>query len=199
MGKYRNFKIVIYCTAQSMVRITESELDEQLAFFQKYTGCDKVYLEPYRDGLMIPDQQLQMVKGFFMDRGIEVSGALTTTCEDLCEADAEKQRLGGTYCYSNQAMRERLVKTVRYTARHFDEFIKRYAAVKRLRFFSPFHILYVLQNCLFIFLQDNQHKNSSLTTVRESENFFSRSGSSIFCSSLFRKTQAIPIRTRFFF
>ena len=123
MGKYRNFKIVIYCTAQSMVRITESELDEQLAFFQKYTGCDKVYLEPYRDGLMIPDQQLQMVKGFFMDRGIEVSGALTTTCEDLCEADAEKQRLGGTYCYSNQAMRERLVKTVRYTARHFDEFI----------------------------------------------------------------------------
>ena len=123
MGKYRNFKIVIYCTAQSMVRITESELDEQLAFFQKYTGCDKVYLEPYRDGLLIPDQQLQMVKGFFMDRGIEVSGALTTTCEDLCEADAEKQRLGGTYCYSNQAMRERLVKTVRYTARHFDEFI----------------------------------------------------------------------------
>ena len=123
MGKYRNFKIVIYCTAQSMVRITESELDEQLAFFQKYTGCDKVYLEPYRDGLMIPDQQLQTIKGFFMDRGIEVSGALTTTCEDLCEADAEKQRLGGTYCYSNQAMRERLVKTVRYTARHFDEFI----------------------------------------------------------------------------
>lgn len=123
MGKYRNFKMVIYCTAQSMVRITEAELAEQLAFFQKYTGCDKVYLEPYRDGLMIPDDQLKMVKTFFLERGIEVSGALTTTCEDLCEADSEKQRLGGTYCYTNQAMRERLVKTVRYTARHFDEFI----------------------------------------------------------------------------
>ncbi len=123
MGKYRNFKLVIYCTAQSMVRITEEELTEQLAFFQKYTGCDKVYLEPYRDGLMIPDDQLRMVKDFFLSKGIEVSGALTTTCEDLCEADAEKQRLGGTYCYTNQAMRERLVKTVRYTARHFDEFI----------------------------------------------------------------------------
>ena len=123
MGRYRNFKLVIYCTAQSMVRITESELEEQLAFFQKYCGCDKVYLEPYRDGLMIPDQQLVMLKEFFRNKGIEVSGALTTTCEDLCEADSEKQRLGGTYCYTNSAMRERLVKTVRYTARHFDEFI----------------------------------------------------------------------------
>ena len=31
--------------------------------------------------------------------------------------------MGGTYCYSNKAMREYLVKTVAYTARHFDEFI----------------------------------------------------------------------------
>lgn len=123
MGKYRNFKLAIYCTAQSMVSITPEELAEQLAFFRKYTGCDKVYLEPYRDGLMIPDDQLRRIKDFFLQEGIEVSGALTTTCEDLCEADAEKQRLGGTYCYSNKAMRERLVKTVRYTARHFVEFI----------------------------------------------------------------------------
>ena len=65
-----------------------------------------------------------------------------------------------------------MVITDKFRNEHFDEFIKRYAAVKRLRFFSPFHILYVLQNCLFIFLQDNQHKNSSLTTVRESENLF---------------------------
>ena len=72
MGKYHNFKLVIYCTAQSMVRITEEELTEQLAFFQKYTGCDKVYLEPYRDGLMIPDDQLRMVKDFFLSKGIEV-------------------------------------------------------------------------------------------------------------------------------
>ena len=123
MGRYRNFKLVIYCTAQSMEKITREELETQLAFFEKYCGCDKVYLEPYRDGLMIPDGQLEMVKDFFRSHGIEVSGALTTTCEDLSEADADKQRLGGTYCYTNKAMRDRLVKTVRYTARHFDEFI----------------------------------------------------------------------------
>lgn len=123
MGCYRNFKSVIYCTAQNMVSITEEALKEQLAFFRRYCGVDKVYLEPYRDGLMIPEEQLNMLIRFFRGEGIEVSGALTTTCEDLSEGDEEKQRMGGTYCYSNKAMREWLVKTVAYTARHFDEFI----------------------------------------------------------------------------
>ncbi|MBR4691532.1 MAG: hypothetical protein IKP17_02110 [Oscillospiraceae bacterium] len=123
MGCYRNFKSVIYCTAQNMVNMSEEALREQLKFFQKYTGVDKVYLEPYRDGLMIPEAQLEMLIRVFRENGIEVSGALTTTCEDLSEADAYKQRMGGTYCYSNAAMRDFLVKTVVYTARHFDEFI----------------------------------------------------------------------------
>ena len=46
-----------------------------------------------------------------------MSGALTTTVHNLTEADQEKQRLGGTYCYVNQNMRAHLVKTVQYTAR----------------------------------------------------------------------------------
>lgn len=123
MGQYRNFKSVIYCTAQNMVEMKEDTLLEQLRFFQKYCGVDKVYLEPYRDGLMIPDGQLEMLKRVFREQGIEVSGALTTTCEDLSPADAEKQRMSGTYCYVNARMREHLVKTVVYTAKHFDEFI----------------------------------------------------------------------------
>jgi hypothetical protein len=106
-----------------MVNICEEALLKQLDFFLKYCGCDKVYLEPYRDGLMIPEEQLKMLKRVFTERGIEVSGALTTTCPDLCEEDTYKQRRGGTYCYTNRAMRDYLVKTVRYTARHFDEFI----------------------------------------------------------------------------
>ena len=80
MGCYKNFKSVIYCTAQNMVNETEEALLEQLAFFQKYCGVDKVYLEPYRDGLMIPEEQLSMLIRVFKSQGIEVSGALTTTC-----------------------------------------------------------------------------------------------------------------------
>lgn len=123
MGCYRNFKSVIYCTAQNMVNMSEEALREQLKFFQKYCGVDKVYLEPYRDGLMIPEAQLEMLIRVFRENGVEVSGALTTTCEDLSEEDSYKQRMGGTYCYTNAAMRDFLVKTVEYTARHFDEFI----------------------------------------------------------------------------
>ncbi len=123
MGRYKNFKMAIYCTAQNMNGLSEEALEKQFAFFEKYCGCDKIYIEPYRDGLMLPEEQLDMLKRFFTQRGIEISGALTTTCPDLCEADAEKHRMGGTYCYSNKAMREYLDRTVAYTARHFDEFI----------------------------------------------------------------------------
>lgn len=123
MGRYRHFKIVLYCTAQNMAGISEERLRRQLEFFRHYCGCDKVYLEPYRDGLLIEEEQLGMLIRVFRENGIEVSGALTTTCEDLSDTDWEKQRLGGTYCYVNQKMREHLVKTVTYTAKHFDEFI----------------------------------------------------------------------------
>ncbi|NLP36813.1 MAG: permease [Firmicutes bacterium] len=121
--RYKNFKLAIYCTAQNMVDISEKALNKQLGFFKHYCGCDKIYLEPYRDGLMVPQKQLEMIRNFFQSQGIEVSGALTTTVHNLTEADQEKQRLGGTYCYVNQNMRAHLVKTVQYTARLFDEII----------------------------------------------------------------------------
>ncbi|NLM51428.1 MAG: permease [Firmicutes bacterium] len=123
MGRYKNFKLAIYCTAQNMVDISAEALAKQLDFFRHYCGCDKVYLEPYRDGLTVPQKQLEMIRNFFLDQGIEVSGALTTTVQNLTENDKEKQRLGGTYCYVNKNMREHLVKTVQYTASLFDEII----------------------------------------------------------------------------
>ena len=121
MGKYRNFKIAVYCTTQNMANITVPALQKQLAFFRHYCGCDKVYLEPYRDGLLLPAEQLEMLIRFFQDNGIEVAGALTTTCPDLSPEDSVKQRLAGTYCYVNERMRAHLVEKVEYTAAHFDE------------------------------------------------------------------------------
>ena len=123
MGRYRNFKIVLFCTAQNMVNLSEKTLRRQLDFFNHYCGCDKVYLEPYRDSLMIPEEQLQMLIRVFKENGIEVSGALTTTCNDVSPGDKEKIRFGGTYCYVNSQMRAHLVKTVEYTAKYFDEII----------------------------------------------------------------------------
>ncbi len=123
MGRYKNFKLVLFCTAQNMANLSEKALRKQLAFFQHYCGCDKVYLEPYRDGLMIPEAQLDMLIRVFRENGVAVSGALTTTCNDLTEDDGDKYRFAGTYCYVNKDMRAHLVKTVEYAARHFDEII----------------------------------------------------------------------------
>lgn len=123
MGRYRNFKIVLFCTAHDMVNLTEKALKKQLDFFRHYCGCDKVYLEPYRDGLMLPKEHLEMLIRFFRENGVEVSGALTTTCNDISAENDEKYLFAGTYCYVNKDMREHLVKTVEYTAQHFDEII----------------------------------------------------------------------------
>jgi hypothetical protein len=46
----------------------------QLAFFNAYCGCDKVYLEPYRDGLMIPRSTFHAHPGV-RENNVEVSGA----------------------------------------------------------------------------------------------------------------------------
>ena len=123
MGRYNNFKIVLFCTAHDMVNLSEKALKRQLDFFRHYCGCDKVYLEPYRDGLMLPKEHLEMLIRFFKENGVEVSGALTTTCNDISAENDEKYLFAGTYCYVNKEMREHLVKTVEYTAKHFDEII----------------------------------------------------------------------------
>ena len=123
MSSYRNFKIALFCTAQNMVRLSEKAVNRQLDWFEKYCGCDKVYIEPYRDGLTIPPEQLEMLIRVFRQRGVEVSGALTTTTNDLSPGDAEKYRMSGTYCYVNKVMREHLAEKVKYIAGYFDEFI----------------------------------------------------------------------------
>ena len=123
MGHYQNFKSVIYCTAQSMVSIPMEELQRQVDFFQKYVGVDKVYLEPYRDDCLVPREQLEHCIEVFHRNGIEVAGGITTTISGQGEADAGRQRLFNTYCYSNKRMRRHLKETVEYIAGIYDEFI----------------------------------------------------------------------------
>lgn len=86
MPHYKNFRAVVYCTAQSMVRISPEGLQRQIDFFQKYVGVDKVYLEPYRDDCLIPREQLHMCKELFRKNGIEVAGGITTTISGQGEA-----------------------------------------------------------------------------------------------------------------
>lgn len=123
MSHFKNFKTVVYCTAQSMVNISAESLQRQIDFFQKYVGVDKVYLEPYRDDCLIPREQLHLCKELFHKNGIEVAGGITTTISGQGEADAGRQRLFNTYCFCNERMREHLKSMAEYLASEYDEFI----------------------------------------------------------------------------
>lgn len=123
MGFYKNFKTVVYIPAEVAAKFTQESLAGDLAFLQKYIGLDKVYLETHRNNIDVEDAQLAMIKDYLESRGVTVSGGITTTINDFEGAEAGKQRLFGTFCYTDPAMRARLKEISERTAGIFDEII----------------------------------------------------------------------------
>jgi hypothetical protein len=96
---------------------------EQIVFFEKYVGVDKVYLETFRSETA-SKEQVDRCKRIFAEHGVRVSGGITTVTVDLDAEDRkQRRRLFNTFCYSNEAMRRLLKGKVEYTASLFDEFI----------------------------------------------------------------------------
>ncbi len=123
MGCYKNFKTVVYIPAEVAAKFTQESLAGDLAFLQKYIGLDKVYLETHRNNIDVEDAQLAMIKDYLESQGVTVSGGITTTINDFEGAEAGKQRLFGTFCYTDPAMRARLKEISERTAGIFDEII----------------------------------------------------------------------------
>ena len=123
MGCYKNFKTVVYIPAEVATKFTQESLASDLAFLQKYIGLDKVYLETHRNNIDVEDAQLAMIKDYLESQGVTVSGGITTTINDFEGAEAGKQRLFGTFCYTDPAMRARLKEISERTAGIFDEII----------------------------------------------------------------------------
>jgi hypothetical protein len=122
MSHYQNFKTVIYCVASGNEKETAQSLEAEIAFFQKYVGVDKVYLESYRDR-PCSKEKLLLCKEKFQEAGIEVSGGITSVVPNLTPEDEKRFRLFGTFCFSNPTMRNYWKEMVEYTASFFDEFI----------------------------------------------------------------------------
>ncbi|MBR3524582.1 MAG: hypothetical protein IKO11_01930 [Lachnospiraceae bacterium] len=120
---FKNFKTVVYIPAWVADHLDRDRLKTDYAFLEKYIGLDKVYLETHRDGLDIPKEQLLMIKGFLEEKGVSVSGGITTTINDFEGAEAGKRRIFNTFCYTDPAMRRRIKEISEYTAGIFDEVI----------------------------------------------------------------------------
>ncbi len=123
MAHYRNFKVTVYCVAQVLDRMDMDTLSRQYDFIEKYVGIDKVYLEPYRGGCFVDKEKMRGFIDFFKGKGVEVSGGFTTVVPDLSDEDKKKQRIFGTFCYSNPKMRDYVKKVSEYCAEQFDEVI----------------------------------------------------------------------------
>ncbi len=123
MAHYRNFKVTVYCVAQVLDRMDPDTLSTQYDFIEKYVGIDKVYLEPYRGGCFVDKEKMRGFIDFFKGKGVEVSGGFTTVVPDLSDEDKKKQRIFGTFCYSNPKMRDYVKKVSEYCAEQFDEVI----------------------------------------------------------------------------
>ena len=122
MGNYHNFKLVTYFVAQGTATAEKEKLEKDLAFFERYLRLDKVYLEPFRGGVMADEAHVELVRKILEAHGIEVAGGLTTTIPTP-EGDAPKQRLFDTFCYNDEKMLSCLRNVCSFLGRHFDSFI----------------------------------------------------------------------------
>ena len=51
MGHFNHFKLGVYCTAQTLSRLTEERLEAEWAYLEKYVGVDRPYKgDGARDG-----------------------------------------------------------------------------------------------------------------------------------------------------
>lgn len=115
---YKNFSAAIFYTAFELLHLKEDNaLESSFEFFSKHIDISKVYLETYRCGVFLPEENMSFFKEFFNNKGIKVSGAITTT------PPVENHWDFKSFCYSNPEQRKQLMEIVAYTAGLFDEVI----------------------------------------------------------------------------
>jgi hypothetical protein len=116
---YRNFKASIYCTVGDLLAIQDiSEFDREFQLIDKNVKVGKVYLETFRGGVTISRDQMEQIKEYFLNKGIEVAGGITPV-------DHTDKKEGGfhSFCYTTASTRELFVSVMTMTAELFDEII----------------------------------------------------------------------------
>src|ERR1043166_7582962 len=77
-GAYRHFRAAIYLTVSDTRRLADrANFEREFARVSPQLRFDKVYIEAYRDPVFATDEELERVKGWFRERGIQVAGGIT--------------------------------------------------------------------------------------------------------------------------
>jgi hypothetical protein len=115
-GQYQNFRVAVYIPAGVVQRMKDPQwLQSSWETISLQLKVDKVYIETYRSQRIVDEQLLEQLKKFFLDRGVQVAGAIAHTVADAQQFE--------TFSYADPKEREYVKKISELTARHFDEII----------------------------------------------------------------------------
>lgn len=114
---HRNFKTAIYIAVGDVKQLADrATFDREFGRVKSQLKFDKVWIEAYRDRTFATDAELERVKLWFREKGIETSGGITLA------AGGEGGQFG-TFDYEKPEDRAEAERAVRLAARNFDEVI----------------------------------------------------------------------------
>ncbi len=113
---YKNFKVAVYARVYEVRKMDSLQwLEPVWNEICQQVHVDKIYLETYRDQILVDEKTIESAKKFFEALGVKVAGGITFTIN-------ESNRFQ-TFCYTNPESRKRVQEIAEYTAKHFDEII----------------------------------------------------------------------------
>lgn len=114
---HRHFKTAIYIAVGDVKQLADRAIfDREFARASSQLKFDKVWIETYRDRRFATDAEVERVKRWFREKGIETSGGVTLA------AGGEGGQFG-TFDYEKPEDRAEAERAVRQAAKHFDEVI----------------------------------------------------------------------------
>ena len=116
MGKHNGYRVSIYCPVGDLLGIEDYDaFEKKFDWFAGHTGVEKVYLETYRGGKAITREQMEKAKAFFVSKGMETAGGITTV--------SPLEPNGGftSFCYTDPRARALLKEIVEFTASLFGQ------------------------------------------------------------------------------
>jgi hypothetical protein len=117
-GNYTNFSVAVYIPINIVQSFDNPQkLQADWDCIHRQLKVDKVYIEVQRDRRLLTGEQVERVKKFFLDRGVQVAGGM---------ALSEKNDGGQfqSFCYTDPRDRAFIKKAAEFAARHFDEVIQ---------------------------------------------------------------------------
>ena len=115
---YTNFSVAVYIPINIVQNFDQPQkLQQDWDCIRRQLKVDKVYLEVQRDRRLLTDEQVERVKRFFLDRGVQVAGGMALSDGSL----------GGqfqSFCYTDPQDRAFIKSAAEFAARHFDEVIQ---------------------------------------------------------------------------